>query len=168
METLFRKAVTDDASAMARLLTDAWQTAYRGILSDALLDGIDAEKRSELIRSTIAEHPGFQYRVLETDGEILGVSGFCAGRDDDLADTGEIVVFYIRPDAQGRGLGRAMMQNALEALRAEGFSRIVLWVLKDNRNARAFYEAMGFRTDGAEKTLPELENAATVRYQHEG
>lgn len=168
MQPAFRKAVPDDALAIASLLTLAWQKAYRGILSDSLLDGINADKRSEGVRSIIEENPNFKYYVLETDGVIAGVSGLCASRDDDLPDTGEIVVFYIRPDLQKRGLGRAMMKEALAILKADGYARIALWTLRDNHPARAFYEKMGFRLDGAEKTMPNLENAATVRYQYSG
>ncbi|MBN1777771.1 MAG: GNAT family N-acetyltransferase [Clostridiales bacterium] len=164
MQTLFRQAVPADAPVMARLVASAWRKAYRGILSDTLLDGIDPDQRSIRIRESIENNPDFWYYVLEADGEIAGVSGLCALKDDGLPDTGEIMVFYIRPDLQGRGLGKIMMRHALEALRSHGFSRFALWVLADNSSACAFYEAMGFRLDGAEKILPQLENAHTVRY----
>jgi ribosomal protein S18 acetylase RimI-like enzyme len=39
-------------------------------------------------------------------------------------------------------------------------------VLRNNRAARGFYEKMGFVPDGAEKTMPHLENAAAVRYRY--
>ena len=32
-----------------------------------------------------------------------------------------------------------------------GFERLVLWVLRMNERARAFYEEFGFRADGTEK-----------------
>ncbi|MFH1880891.1 MAG: GNAT family N-acetyltransferase [Bacillota bacterium] len=166
MELTFRKAVPDDAPAMAHLLTVAWQKAYRGILSDALLDGIDEDERCGRIRSIIGQNPAFQYYILETDGEMTGVSGVGACRDEDLPNAAEIVVFYIHPDDQGQGLGKNLMRDTLAAIRESGSAHVALWVLRDNHNALAFYEKAGFAADGAEKTLPELENAVAVRYRY--
>lgn len=166
MTVSFRKAVPADAPAIARLLTDSWRQAYRGILSDGYLSAIDADKRCERILATMETCPEFRYSVLEADGELAGVSGTGASRDEDLPDAAEIVVFYIRPDLQGRGLGKLLMRETLAFLYEVPPPCVALWVLKDNHAARAFYEAMGFVPDGAEKILPNLENAATVRYRY--
>ncbi len=168
METVFRSAAPDDAPAMARLVANAWQKAYRGILSDQYLDGIDVDLRSRRVRKTIETDSDFWYYVLEADGELAGVAGLCKLSDEDLPNVGEIMIFYIRPDKQRQGLGKRMMQYALDALKNKGLPRVALWVLTDNRPARAFYEAAGFRPDGAAKTLPYLENAHTVRYVYGG
>jgi ribosomal protein S18 acetylase RimI-like enzyme len=168
MELIFRKAVLDDATAIESLIILAWQKAYRGILSDALLDNRSTDEGSVRIRKGIETKPEFHYHVLETNGKIVGVSIFCPCHDTDLTDTTEIMVFYIHPDDQRQGLGRILMRETLAAIQESGCARVALWVFKDNHNARAFYEAMGFRTDGAEKALPQLENAATVRYRYAG
>ncbi len=168
MEFAFRKAEPDDAPAMARLITLAWQNAYRGILSDALLDGIDAEERSGRIRSAIGSGREFQYYVLEASGEIAGAAAVCACRDEDLPGAAEIAVFYIRPDLQGRGYGQEMMRRTLKEIQPPGGPPAALWVLRDNAAARAFYEKAGFQADGAEKALPGLEDAVTVRYRYAG
>ena len=166
MQTILRKATPEDAPAMARLLVLAWQKAYRGILSDALLAGRDADAGGERIRAGIETRPEFWYFVLEADGNIAGVSVVVPCRDADLPEAREIQVFYIHPDVQGQGLGRIMMKHTLAAIPASGGPRAVLWVLRDNHGARAFYERVGFQADGAAKTLENLENAATVRYRY--
>ncbi len=165
MQFIFRKAQPADAPAMACLITAAWQTAYRGILSDALLAGIDVEARAQRIEEAIETRPDLRYFVLETDGGVAGVSMLSPCRDEDLPDAMEIVVFYVRPDLQGRGVGRAMMGETLRAAADTGRPSVSLWVLRENARARGFYEAMGFLEDGAEKALPELENVHTVRYR---
>jgi GNAT superfamily N-acetyltransferase len=166
METVFRKAVPDDAPQMARLVAEAWQKAYRGILSDALLDNIDDAQRIASMQKSIETNSAFWYYVLEADGGIAGVSGMCALADEDLPAAGEIKVFYICTDRQGQGLGKTMMRHSLDVLREKGFPRVALWVLKDNHPSRAFYEAVGFRPDGAEKAMPFLEDAHAVRYRY--
>ena len=43
------------------------------------------------------------------------------------------------------------MRRALELLRERGYEEAVLWVLDDNPRARRFYEAGGWRLDGARR-----------------
>ncbi|WP_315830910.1 GNAT family N-acetyltransferase [Bradyrhizobium prioriisuperbiae] len=77
------------------------------------------------------------------------------GAFDDAAMTG-IIAFrdgwidqlYVLPDAQGRGIGLALLGIAQRA-----FDRLQLWTFQCNAPARRFYEARGFAlvemTDGA-------------------
>ncbi len=48
------------------------------------------------------------------------------------------------PEGQGRGLGRALMETYLEALRARGVPGVHLGVGPGNTRARAFYDRLGF------------------------
>ncbi|HPJ02219.1 MAG TPA: GNAT family N-acetyltransferase [Candidatus Limiplasma sp.] len=168
MSTVFRRAVPDDAPDMARLVASAWKKAYRGILSDEILDGINVEMRGQRMRNRIEADPDFWFYVLEAENEIVGVAGLCSASDDGLPDVGEIMIFYIRPDKQGQGFGKLMMTRALDTLHAMGYTHNVLWVLKENHSARTFYEAMGFTLDGAEKIVEHLGDAPEVRYQNGG
>jgi RimJ/RimL family protein N-acetyltransferase len=43
------------------------------------------------------------------------------------------------------------MRRALEQLQALGFAEAIVWVHADNRRARHFYEAGGWRPDGVER-----------------
>lgn len=56
-------------------------------------------------------------------------------------------VYYVAadPERQGAGLGRAMMAAAEGWLRARGIWKLQLMVRGDNRKAKGFYEALGFR-----------------------
>lgn len=166
MKPIFRSAVPADVPAMANVLTLAWQNAYRGILSDARLDGIRAEERAERLRVGIETHLESHYYVLEADGEIAGVSVVRPCRDSDLSGAAEIQVFYIHPARQRQGLGRRLMAHTLAEIGPCGC--IALWVLRDNHSARAFFERMGFRPDGLSKSLESLENAVAVRYRYAG
>ena len=55
---------------------------------------------------------------------------------------------YVLPQAQGRGLGTALLQVAQNT-----FARLQLWTFQRNAQARRFYESRGFalirETDGA-------------------
>jgi ribosomal protein S18 acetylase RimI-like enzyme len=51
---------------------------------------------------------------------------------------------YVVPDRRGRGLGRALMEAALEAARHAGADYISLGTSEDDVAARALYESLGF------------------------
>jgi ribosomal protein S18 acetylase RimI-like enzyme len=55
-------------------------------------------------------------------------------------------VYYVAvdPDAQGSGLGRAIMSAAEDWLRAHGVLKVQLMVRPDNSKVQAFYEALGY------------------------
>ncbi|WP_419896384.1 GNAT family N-acetyltransferase [Roseomonas sp. USHLN139] len=77
-------------------------------------------------------------RLIEApDGRLLG----CVTVDDH-ADHREVSQLYLEPDAQGAGLGRAVM---LAIMRERDHLPLRLEVLKGSR-ARAFYARLGFVT----------------------
>ena len=51
---------------------------------------------------------------------------------------------YVVPDRRGQGLGRALMEAALELARAEGAVYMDLGTSEDDRAARGLYESLGF------------------------
>jgi ribosomal protein S18 acetylase RimI-like enzyme len=51
---------------------------------------------------------------------------------------------YVVPERRGEGLGRAIMERALELARERGAGRIDLGTAVDDRSARALYESLGF------------------------
>jgi hypothetical protein len=58
MAISLRPAVPGDSLAVARIHVRAWQTAYRGLLPDAYLDGLRAEDRAARGWSSSSETPG--------------------------------------------------------------------------------------------------------------
>jgi GNAT superfamily N-acetyltransferase len=68
--------------------------------------------------------------VAQEDGRVVG---FAALSDDKLEH------LYVHPDAQGRGVGSALLATAKQR-RPGGFA---FWVFQENRRARRFYEARG-------------------------
>jgi ribosomal protein S18 acetylase RimI-like enzyme len=53
---------------------------------------------------------------------------------------------YVRDDARGTGLGRALTEETLERARARGCRRVELDVNTENTPALRLYEALGFTT----------------------
>ena len=48
------------------------------------------------------------------------------------------------PDRRGQGIGRMLVESAMEALRKEGIQKVLLVVFTHNENGNRFWEHMGF------------------------
>lgn len=58
---------------------------------------------------------------------------------------GEIKRMYIEPGHRKGGLGRALLESALNLARSKGFSRLLLDTRRDLKAANALYERFGFK-----------------------
>lgn len=67
---------------------------------------------------------------------------------------GEVISFYADPDETDRGYGAVLMREVLRRLKASGFSRCYVLVLRENEGARRFYTREGFRWDGTHEEIP--------------
>jgi ribosomal protein S18 acetylase RimI-like enzyme len=61
---------------------------------------------------------------------------------------GEMYLLFVHPEHAGRGVGRALLDAAHEALRAGGCREAFLYTHEENKRAIAVYEAAGYRRDG--------------------
>jgi ribosomal protein S18 acetylase RimI-like enzyme len=147
-----RPARLSDAAALAKVHVATWQQAYRGLLPDDFLDSLSLQASVDRWQQKLAQSAREVWVACEAE-RIVGFVSFGASRDGDAAPagTGEVYSLYVHPTAWRRGIGSALMEQALHNLRALGYVEATLWVLRANQQARAFYEARGFAVDGAAK-----------------
>ncbi len=67
------------------------------------------------------------------------------------ADEAEILTLGVIPEARRAGVGRALLEAALENARARGAAALFLEVAADNAVAIALYQQAGFGTVGGRK-----------------
>ena len=155
-DVFFRQAVEADAPALAALHIRAWQWAYRGQLPDAHLDDLtsDRERRTAWWREALGRAASEERTwVAEVAGRIAGFASTYPSQDAETArDTAVLAAIYLDQEVAGRGIGRALLAYAMADLRRRGFPAAILWVLATNERARRFYEAAGWRPDGATRT----------------
>lgn len=141
---IVQSATPDDAPAIAAVHVRSWQAAYAGLLDTDFLRSLSVEQRSDAWRRAIETGQG-GVLVARAGGEVLGFvsSGRCRDAGADAAQ-GEIWALYALESAWGRGVGRALLAAALDALRGAGFTTCSLWVLAANARGLRFYRAAGF------------------------
>jgi GNAT superfamily N-acetyltransferase len=147
-----RPSTPDDAEAIAVVQVRSFQKGYAALHPPEELAALDPEPRVPLWRER-------QALVAVEAGELLGVVEVGASDEEGV---GEIYRFFVDPAHWGRGVGQALMRRALAELRAMGFEDVLLWVHAENPRARAFYEAGGWRPDGAEKEQESLGRLVTL------
>jgi ribosomal protein S18 acetylase RimI-like enzyme len=159
-----RDAVIDDADALATAHIDGWRAGYRGIVPDEYLDADEfATSRRDRWRAWTwqAAMPASRMFVVSMHERVVGF-GHAGPEHADPSRTpptmpaenrGEVYGFYVHPSAWGTGAAPALMSRCEEFLRDEGFTSAVLWVLRDNPRALAFYEKEGWRFTGQESTF---------------
>lgn len=136
-----RVASVDDAPEMARINVEAGRPAWAHFLPVEELQPRD-EWYAAKVESALAA-----FVTEADDGEIVG---FVVALEDGLLDT-----LYAAPHVWGQGVGRALLDSALGALRDAGLQAAHLWTAEQNTRARRVSERYGFSLDGAatEKTF---------------
>jgi ribosomal protein S18 acetylase RimI-like enzyme len=142
MISVVRQAGSEDAPAIARVHVDTWRTAYRGLLPDDFLAALDEAGYAERWRRTLTDGTGRVY-VAEDGRHTVGFASGGPERAGEDGFTGELYAIYVLQEAQGRGHGRRLVQAVVQGLREMGLPNMIVWVLRDNHNARHFYERLG-------------------------
>jgi RimJ/RimL family protein N-acetyltransferase len=161
-----REAASADALAIAEIHVASWQTAYRGLIPDEVLDNLSVDRWSARWTDRLSQPtPHRRTWLVEHSGQPVGFCSTGPSRDagHNGLPVGEVYAVYLRPQSFGQGAGRLVMNHTLEDLRKRGFSTVVVWVLIANERARRFYEAAGFRADAQTKTTEAEEHGCRFK-----
>jgi GNAT superfamily N-acetyltransferase len=177
-----------DAAQIAAVQREGWFAAYAGIIPDEIIDRVTAPDNGARVRQSFRTRPWQRMIVAVPDGENpdggdAGIVGYAAfgpetdvlsapwphplSTDGEQRRVAELYALYVRPAWWSTGTGRALMDRVLARSARTGYSSITLWVLRDNRRARRFYERAGFAPDGATNVLTRLGDVLEVRYRQQ-
>lgn len=140
---VIRTAIPVDAAKIARVHADSWRRTYRGMMSDAYLDGdVFGERLSVWSQRMAAPRENQRVWVASAGADVLGF--ICVLADEDPRRGAYVENLHVRHDAQGGGLGAALLQTAAAWTNAEQPGRgLWLWVMEANHSARRFYRRLG-------------------------
>jgi ribosomal protein S18 acetylase RimI-like enzyme len=145
---IIRDAIHTDAPAIAHVHVDTWRATYRGIMPDDYLDNLSYDTRAAFWARLISDPftPSFVHVAEDDSGGIVGFVSGGPPQSDVSGYDGELYAIYVLPEAQGKGIGRKLVQACAQTLKERGITSMLLWVLKDNAPSRAFYESLGGQT----------------------
>ena len=105
---------------------------------------VNAEKeQAELLDKICKDDSSYDLLVIEHSGEVVG---FCGLKLDNKTEVGEIELVAVHPDQQGKGLGTALNEAALDFMRKAGMRVVTVGTGGDPSHAaaRRSYEKAGF------------------------
>jgi GNAT superfamily N-acetyltransferase len=180
---VIRAGSAADAAQIAEVQRDSWFGAYAGIIAGEIIDRVTALDGGARVRQSFRTRPWQRMIVAVPDGEDGGIVGYAAfgpetdvlgapwphplSTDGEERRVAELYALYVRPAWWSTGTGRALMERVLARSVAAGYSAVTLWVLRDNRRARRFYERAGFAPDGATNVLTGLGDVRELRYRQQ-
>ncbi|BDS07448.1 N-acetyltransferase [Oceaniferula spumae] len=140
-----RRAEQDDAALFRevrlRALKDSPE-AFGSTYENALERDIDSWR--EQIQSTVSSvNRNTQFAF---DGELC--VGIAALYREEGADTGDIIMMWVSPEARGSGAAPLLISNLMDWASAVGMSEVLLNVTDSNERAIQFYLNYGFVSTG--------------------
>jgi ribosomal protein S18 acetylase RimI-like enzyme len=145
-----RQAVQGDAARLGEIFVRCWRSAYRGVVADEIIDGLDPVVVARWWERLLAEH---DVVVAAENGVPVGMARY--GPDPDDPGRGHLFSLYVDPDASGTGVGRMLLGHVAAQLAAAGFTTATLWVFAANERAIRFYRAAGWEPTGKERVEDE-------------
>lgn len=136
---IIRPAVEADVPLILRFIREL--ADYERLLHEV----VATEDR---LRATLfGARPAAEVVIAEADGQPVGFALFFPNYSTFLAQPGVwLEDLYVRPEARGRGAGRALLAHLARLARERGCGRLEWWVLDWNEPARRFYRSLGART----------------------
>ncbi len=139
------KFTPDMAEEVSKLYALTWKDAYKGIMTDEYLNSIPLDRWTGFL--TYGSATSF---VIKDNGKIVATSSVSPARDVTMHGFAEIISLYVLPSFTKRGYGTALINNAVSELKSEGYDKLYLWVLEENKLARNFYKKHKFIPNGDE------------------
>jgi ribosomal protein S18 acetylase RimI-like enzyme len=142
-------ATSADVPALSELARRTWSEAFGTSVSVG-----DAAAELETTRSQMYFRKALREKIILVAEEGDRLLGYVQFGDVDIpeveatAGDGAVHRLYVDATAQGRGLGRLLLNAALEHPRLAGASRVFLSVWEQNARAVRLYESVGFRRFG--------------------
>jgi ribosomal protein S18 acetylase RimI-like enzyme len=149
MSFLIRAYAPSDLSSLQAIRAAAFApvfASFRAIVGPdiAALGLATAEQeQADLLDAIAKADSGHALAVAETDGEI---AGFVSWKPNIAPGIGEITLNAVHPDHGGKGIGTALYEHALAALKAAGMQLATVGTGGDPSHApaRRAYEKAGF------------------------
>ena len=133
----FVPAKASDAVTISTLRQRIWDTTYRGIYPDTVIDDFDYDWHQQRDLKKISD-PSFTVYLINCGGEAIGYFIF------QHADSGVwLHSLYVLREYQRRGIGKQAFAILKDYCREKGINHFACDCSPHNENAIQFYQRMG-------------------------
>jgi len=150
-----REATRADVPAIRDVARATWERDYPAVLNrESVTDTVEAWYAADQLAADVDRGDAVVLvadRHPRDDADDADVVGFVHAVVD--GDCGTLLRAYVHPDARGEGVGRALVDAALDAFRDCGCDRAEAMVLARNDPGNAFYRSLGFEHVTTDTTL---------------
>jgi ribosomal protein S18 acetylase RimI-like enzyme len=132
-----------------------WRTLRIAALKDApdaFGDTVEqAQLRSDEEWRKSLTHPEERLLVAEIDSGLVGMARVRSDEDD--PERAGLYSMWVAPDARRKGVGRALIDDAIRWAAQNGVFSLWLCVTQGNEPAKSLYRSFGFKETGASRSL---------------
>ena len=132
----------EDQEGMAKIKVDCWQDTYKNIIDQSYLDSLNYEIQTNKYIDSFDEYKNMVLVAEDVnDHKIIGYSCFSTDANE-YADA-ELISLYIDKNYSRQGVGTSLLRETIKELKKYNKKTMMLWCIKENKNAIKFYEKMG-------------------------
>ena len=151
-----RIAWADDAPAIAELQLRTWRAVYADVVPAEALPG-DVDAATEAWRAALSAPKDARNRVLVAleRNRVVGfaITAPATDPDCDPIQDAELMELTVDPGEHGKGHGSRLLMAAIDTMRADRFTRAVLWAIASDDALRRFLTDAGWAPDTAHREL---------------
>jgi ribosomal protein S18 acetylase RimI-like enzyme len=147
-ELILRAAAPADIPAISHLATESFVAKFGHLYSAENLNAFLEESLSEAAIAAELANPARVYQLAEAGGRLVGYCkiGLTCGFPQHARGSNvmELKQLYTASDATGMGIGKALMDWAMDQFAARKADEVQISVYADNAGAHRFYQRYGF------------------------
>jgi len=132
------RATVQDVPTIKEVLRETWHDTYASLLPKSAIEAITSQWHAPELLTEQVQNPDIYFAIARDGGAVAGV--ITAQKQDDAVVVGRL---YVRPQYQGRGIGRQLLESSYHAF--VDARTVRLTVEAENRKGVAFYAKEGFR-----------------------
>ena len=160
---IVREASLSDISKITEVYVDSWKTTYKGILTEEYLNNISYKEKEEYLLNYFRKPKSKFFVSVNDKGEVTGFVAFGEESTGKTKYRGELYFIYLLKEYKGQGIGKLLINKAIEELEKANITSMLIWALEKNSTCK-FYEYLGGKKTFERYSVYNGENFKDVAY----
>ncbi len=151
MNIVFKRVQQNELHALHKIVVETFESSFAHLNDPNNFEAYVTEKLSDVQLGKELSNPSSLFFFLVLDGKVSGylkLNHLTAQTEQYIPNALEVERIYLLPHCQGMGIGKLMIDKAIEVAREERYTCIWLGVWQKNEGAIRFYKREGFEIFG--------------------